>query len=145
MVKLKIKSLFFDSAKVMREADRKTRKALSKAGAFIRQRAKTSIRKRKKTSAPGKPPSSHTGLMRKIFFSYGPDTQSVIIGPMKLSQKVGNAPEALEHGGSTTVVVRKGGKRVNKRVTVKARPFMGPAMADELPNLPKRWRNSVRG
>jgi len=44
---------FFSREKVKRSVDAGTRKVLSKFGAFVRQRAKTSIRKRKGTSPPG--------------------------------------------------------------------------------------------
>jgi hypothetical protein len=73
---------FFDRDKVKRAVDAGTRKVLSKFGAFVRQRAKTSIRKRKGTSPPGSPPYSHVGLLRRfILFAYNPQRKSVVIGP----------------------------------------------------------------
>ena len=82
------KGLFFDRASVMSAADRATRRVLSKFGAYVRQTARTSIRKRKSISQPGQPPSSHTGLLkRNIFFVFSPDTQSVVIGPILLNEK----------------------------------------------------------
>ena len=98
--------MFFDTDRVKRAADTATRKVLSKAGAFIRTAAKSSIRKRKAISAPGQPPSSHTGLLKRfIFFGYDADRKIVVVGPMRLNQKVGAAPEALEHGGQSVVVL----------------------------------------
>ena len=47
---------FFDRAKVKNAADAGTRRVLSRFGAFVRTRAKTSIRKKKGTSPPGSPP-----------------------------------------------------------------------------------------
>jgi len=64
--------------------DRANRRQLSKAGAFIRTAGKHSIRKRKTASAPGSPPSSHTGLLRRfVFFGYERSRQPVVVGPMR--------------------------------------------------------------
>ncbi|MCL4743749.1 MAG: hypothetical protein KJZ54_16250, partial [Phycisphaerales bacterium] len=71
MLDLRIKQMFFDRPKVRRAVDAARRKVLSKAGAFIRQTARTSIRKRKGSSKPGNPPHSHVGLLRRfILFGY---------------------------------------------------------------------------
>jgi hypothetical protein len=133
------KRLFFDRAAVTSAADRGTRKVLSKFGAFVRQTARTSIRKRKAVSEPGQPPSSHTGLLkRNIFFVFSPETRSVVIGPILLNQRT-DAPRLLEHGD--TVVRRRRNRRV--RMTYEARPFMGPAFEREQQQLPALWKNSV--
>lgn len=141
MIGADFKRFFFDSKAVVGAVDKTTRRVLSKFGAFVRRSAKSSIRRRRKASAPGQPPSSHTGLLKKlIFFGYEPRKRSVVIGPARLSQKIGDAPHALEHGG--TSAVRRRGKA--KRTTVAARPFMGPALAKEEPKLPAMWRDSVK-
>ena len=135
-----IKQGFFDRDKVKRSADAGTRKVLSRFGAFVRQRAKTSIKKRKGTSPPGGPPFSHTGLLRKfILFGYDPARKSVVIGPT-LIREGSVAPRLLEHGGDTTLETRKGSRRAYYR----RRPFMGPAFAAEQDKLPALWQNSVR-
>jgi len=134
------KGLFFDRQAVTSAADRAQRKVLSKFGAFVRQTARTSIRKRKSISEPGQPPSSHTGLLkRNIFFVFSPETRSVVIGPILLNQRT-DAPRLLEHGD--TVVRKKRIKRV--RMKYRARPFMGPAFDREQQKLPALWRNSVK-
>jgi len=139
------KQMFFDRPKVQRKTDSATRRVLSKFGAFVRRAAKSSIRTRQRASAPGEPPSSHTGLLKKfIFFGYDRRRQSVVIGPQRLNQKVGDAPEALEHGGVSTVVEGSRGKRKKRRVKMVARPFMGPAFEREKPKLPAMWRESVK-
>ena len=118
---------------------------LSKFGAFVRRGAKSSIRKRKAPSVPGKPPSSHTGLLKRlIFFGYQREKRSVVIGPARLNQKIGDAPEALEYGGTSTVVEGLRGSRRKRRVQIKARPYMGPAFKKEQPKLPAMWRDSVK-
>ena len=147
MFRMKTVSLdmFFDTDRVKRAADTATRKVLSKAGAFIRTAAKSSIRKRKAISAPGQPPSSLTGLLKKfIFFGYDADRKTVVVGPMRLTQKIGAAPEALEHGGPSTVVSGLRGKRRKRRIRIAARPYMGPAMVKVMPKFPGLWANSVR-
>ena len=137
--------MFFDRKKVIRAADRANRRNLSKAGAFIRTTAKHSIRKRKAASPPGSPPSSHTGLLRRfIFFGYERSRQTVVVGPMRLNQKAGTAPAALEHGGTSVVVEGTRRRRRKRRVRIRARPYMGPALAKEAPKFPKLWANSVR-
>ncbi|QDU71040.1 hypothetical protein [Mucisphaera calidilacus] len=141
MLDLRIKDLFFDTRAVRRRVDHATRAVLSRFGAFVRRTARSSIRKRKRISEPGSPPSSHTGLLKKfIFVGYDPKKNSVVIGPARLSGSArGQAPGLLEYGDSTTLT-RSGQRR---RVTIRARPFMGPAFDKELPKLPSLWRDSV--
>jgi len=147
MLRIKTVSLdmFFDTDRVKRAADTATRTVLSKAGAFIRTAAKSSIRKRKAISAPGQPPSSHTGLLKRfIFFGYDAGRKTVVVGPMRLNQKIGAAPEALEHGGASTVVTGRRGKRRKRRIRIAARPYMGPAMVKVIPKFPGLWANSIK-
>lgn len=134
------KGNFFDREKVKRAIDANTRRILSKFGAFVRQRAKTSIRDHPGISPPGKPPHSHVGLLRKfIFFAYDAQRRSVVIGPTLLRDD-SEAPRLLEFGGET--VRREGGKA--KRLYYRARPFMRPAFEAELAQLPPLWKNSIR-
>ncbi|MCE5280338.1 MAG: hypothetical protein ABFD92_07850 [Planctomycetaceae bacterium] len=141
------KAMFFDPKKVIDAAERATQKVLSKFGAFVRQTARGSIRSGKKPAAPGRPPHSHTGLLKRfIFFGYDRQRKSVVIGPAKLNARSSDtAPEALEYGGDTKVIAgsrRRG--RVVKKVSIESRPFMGPAFAKEQPKLPAMWRDSVK-
>lgn len=132
---------YFTSRVVMSALDRGSRAVLSKFGAYVRQRARTSIRRRKGISIAGMPPSSHTGLLKRgIFFGYDVDRRSVVIGPVPLASRFPEAPPALEYGGVSTV--KTGGLWVSKYI--RKRPFMGPALRAELPGLPAMWRNSVK-
>ena len=141
---MRVKSLFFDRPAVQRAIDPARRRALSKAGAFVRQRAKTSMRKRRGTSRPGQPPFAHEGSLRRmVLFGYDPRTKSVVVGPVGFRR--GKAPSVLEFGGRAKVVRRRGGKRTKQAVRIAARPYMRPALEKEAQNLPKVWRNSVRG
>ena len=145
MIGFVTKAMFFDRAAVLSAAGKATRKVFSKFGAFVRTGARHSLRRRKGISDPGEPPSSHTGLLKKfILFGYERQRRSVVIGPMRLNQKVGDAPEALEYGGVATVVEGSRRNRRKRRITIAARPFMGPAFEREQPKLPAMWADSVK-
>jgi len=146
MVYMKTRLLFFDSPIVMSAMDRATRQALGKIGAFVRRRARTSIRKGKKVSRPGQPPNSHAGDIRRLlFFAMGPDMDEVVIGPLRF--KKGEAPNLLEFGGATvrTRIHTSGKRGVKKVVVYRKHPFMGPAMEKEVPSMADKWRGSVGG
>ncbi len=135
------KSLFFDRQRVLASTNKAERKVLSKFGAFVRQRSRTSIRPRKGSSPPGSPPFSHTGLLRRnIFFAFDPGARSVVIGPTLLNAKAGVAPRLLEHGGTATL---RRGSRLRPAV-YRPRPYMRPAFETEQQKLPSLWKNSIR-
>lgn len=137
MIRYQIKDWFFTSKRVVAAVDRERRKILSAAGAFIRQRARSLIRRRKKPSAPGKPPSSHTGRLRGgIMFGFDPQTASVVVGPIGFGNS--QAPAALELGGTS----RDARGQAHQ---YKARPFMRPAFDEEVRRMPQRWRNVIKG
>lgn len=169
MINLKLESLkagFFDRKAVADKVDATSRRVLSKFGAFVRTRARSSIRRREGTSPAGRPPYSQTGLLKRfIFFAYDRDRAAVVIGPARLNGTSDpGAPERLEHGGTKqgdgrTVSVARGvgrdaaGRFTSKgrdRITLsgtlryKPRPFMGPALEAERPQLPRLWKDSVR-
>jgi hypothetical protein len=137
------KAGFFDRDRVGRSITAANKKALSKFGAYVRTRARTSIRKRKAISSPGNPPSSHMGLLRKfLFFSYDASKQSVVIGPARLGgTKSPESLAALEYGGYSNVW---GGGKEQRRY-IRPRPFMGSAFElEKKALLPGLWKNSVR-
>ncbi len=150
--------------------DRAKRRMFSRAGAFVRRRAKSSIRTSKNYSAPGKPPRQRTGsrFRQSILFAFDRQRESVVIGPFKYGKSTNPpAPELLEHGGSHMLKrdqimrvapgpgenkgrVIKTGKRVIplKRGTVvkyEPRPFMFPALKKEAEagTFPKQIANKV--
>ena len=135
------KRTFFDRAGVIAAVSVAERSALSRFGAYVRQRARTSIKPRTGTSAPGAPPFSHVGLLRQfILFAYEPQRGSVVIGAVKLNAKSGDAPRLLEHGGTAQRL--RHGKLV--RCDYRPRPFMQPAFDRELSRLPPLWRDAIR-
>lgn len=130
------KLMFFDRKSVLAGADKATRAALSKFGAFVRTRARSSIRTRKDVSAPGSPPSSHTGKLKAgVLFGYDAQARSVVIGPVAYRAGA-DAPRLLEDGGATVV----GGRARRYR----ARPFMGPAFAAELAKAAPAFKAMIR-
>jgi len=163
MVRTRFKLVFFDDRRVIRAMDPVRRRALSHAGGYARTVARRSIRKRKRTSEPGHPPSSHTGLLRKlIYYAYDRVSDSVVVGPVPFGR--GEAPSLLEHGG--TVVSRRvrtfrGGAgrdrrgrytqgEVNRieagtRMVYRPRPFMGPALEKTAPLLPGFFQRAELG
>lgn len=155
-VTMKIVDSFFDDSKIERAVERANKRNLSKVGAFIRRRARSSIRKRKKVSRPGEPPSSHatnrTLSIKNILFGFDAVNESVIVGPVTLRRGSGKAPSLLEFGGSTTTIRRGrrdtfGGRAItSKRVKYRPRPFMGPALDAEVAagTIPQVWSGSVK-
>lgn len=140
------KTMFFDRPKVMRSMDDATQKALSRFGAFVWRRSRSSIRKRKKTSEPGQPPSSHTDLYKKnIYFGYNAETRSVVIGPIRLNRGAEGMPEALERGGESTIKTISGRKMITKKVRIRPRPAMQLAFEKELPKAAPQFKDSMRG
>jgi hypothetical protein len=170
-ITMEAKNLFFDRQAVTSQVDAATRKALSKAGAFVRRSSRSSIRRRKRVSRPGEPPSAHStdpvASIKNILFAYEPQNQSVVIGPVRLNGKQvvggaivsGTVPQTLEFGGTVGLREKRVGKRwvsIGRRkarpgqptrirkVKYAPRPFMGPALDREAPKFPTLWANSVR-
>ena len=155
------KNLFFDRAFVIERIDAATRKAMSRGGAIVMRAARKSIKdgivlargrvkegeERKvvdrRTSKPGDPPFSQTGLLRdNILFAFDPGTRSVVVGAARLGRSTG-APETLEFGGTTVIERRRDGRRERATVVIAARPYMAPALRREASKLPEQLRNSV--
>jgi hypothetical protein len=111
------------------------------AGGYIRTVMKNSIEPRIGVSEPGQPPHSHgRGTLRNnIRFAVLAAEEKVIIGPRKLKRKVGQQPQALEHGGKTEA--RR--KRKKRTQTVKARPFALPALKKSTTRVTRMWKNAV--
>jgi hypothetical protein len=135
----KVKTLFFDKPAVLAAVDKATRKVLNRIGGMIRLTARRSIKKApngKAVSKPGKPPLSHTGLLRNyIYYSFDPQARSVVVGPVALRAKGKNVPHTLEYSGSTKIR--------NKNIHIAARPYMAPALAVNKSRMAAVWKNSV--
>lgn len=139
---------FFDRDKVMKAVAAADRRALSKFGAYVRTRARSSIRTRKKASAPGQPPSSHKGWLKQhLYFAWDQATRSVVVGPAQLGR--GTAPRALEFGGPSLsfrrLKVSGRAYTATRVVNIRPRPFMHPALAAELPKFAGLYRGTLGG
>lgn len=133
-----IRKMFFDRKAVTDKVDPATRKVLSKFGAFVRTSAKHSIRTKKGTSKPGRPPFGHNGLLKRlIFFGYDKEKRSVVIGPVIAPKKSGKAPSNLEYGGIVEFVT-------GEKTEIEPRPFMGPAFELNKVKLPDIWRDAIK-
>jgi phage gpG-like protein len=87
-----------EAAQARREIMRRTREELKRAGAYVRGFARQSIGKGKlgKPSAPGSPPHSPKGLLKKSVI-FGVEQDSVVIGPS--SGVFGKLGASHEFGG----------------------------------------------
>ena len=126
-VHAEIKRQYFDQAKVIKLLDRKSRNALTKAGAYVRRSAMQSMRSSKKTAPPGEPPRAHKNpfLKRGIRFGYDERERRMVCGPL-LRQQTRNqmVPKLLEKGG---MIVKMQGKKL-RQMTYKGNPYMKPAL-----------------
>jgi hypothetical protein len=145
-----MKNFFFDRAAVTDRLPPAERQALAKVGAFVRRRAKSSLKYGKRSSPPGRPPTVHktSGFNRKkaakgvttrqpasplrelLYFAYDRDRRSVVIGPALFRGKAGGGvvPAVLEYGGGD----------------VSPHPYMRPALAAESPNAAPTFKDLIR-
>jgi len=116
---------------VRKRAKEATFRNLSHAAATIRVTARRSLRRRKKPSAPGHPPSSPTGrLRRSILYAVDRRRDYAVIGPAR--HLIGPAGQEHEHGAHV------------RREHFPKRPFMGPALEKIRPRLARLWAGSVQ-
>lgn len=83
---------------ITKAVDRYEERKLKRAGAFIMTTARRLIRKRRRASLPGKPPSSHQGGLRNNIF-YADKGREVIVGPIDFGNDRNFVPQILEFGG----------------------------------------------
>ncbi len=151
MVGFNQKRMFFDRKAVIDAVGQANAKNLSRAGSFIRRAARSSLRRRKRASQPGQPPSVHTqdrvATLKNIWFVFERRRASVIVGPLRLNGRSprgsnrSTVPQLHELGGSAVLESRK--KKRRRRARYAPRPYMGPAMKRELPKFEGLWANSV--
>jgi len=121
----------FDSRKVINAAQRSNFKNLAHASAAIRLTARRSIRRARKQSFAGSPPHTRKGqLKRAILYAVEKQKATSVTGPAY--EMAGTSGSAHEFGGRY------------KKQRYPRRAFMGPALQENLPRLPKMWAGSVR-
>lgn len=139
MIGFELTSVYVDSAIIEEKIRKAEIRGLKRVGFLTRQVSQQSIRDGSGASAPGTPPNSHTGTLRRfILYSMSDDKKSVVIGPKFLKKKSKDAAKATEYGG----------KAVNSRsvpIRVQPRPFMHPALKKvSRENVPGVFGNSFR-
>ena len=130
MIEMKIQTRM-DVQKVLRKVRRANIESLGHAGASIRLTARRSIRRSPRPSAPGTPPHTRRGLLRRaIVYAVDKFRRMVVIGPAY--GMVGLSATPHEFGGRY------------RREQYKKRAFMGPALEKTKSTLPRHWAASVR-
>jgi hypothetical protein len=120
-----------DIGKVIAAARKASITSLAHGAAAIRLAARRAIRQSRKASAPGRPPQTRRGLLKRaILYAVEPARASAVIGPD--AGIVGESATAHEFGGRY------------KRGVYPRRPFMGPALEEVKDRLPRFWAASVR-
>ena len=72
----------FDTHELKRTIQKSGTKPLTRAGAYIRKSARNAVSRSKHSSAPGKPPHTRRGLLkRSILFGVEKERMTVVIGP----------------------------------------------------------------
>lgn len=105
---------------------------LSRAAFLVRGVAQRSLRTAKGPSPAGSPPHTHRRRRLSTAILYATDRNRgyAVIGP------------AVHMVGRSGAAHEKGGKY--KRQRYPRRPFMGPALEQVRPHLPRMWRAMVR-
>lgn len=144
-------SVKWDPRKLIAAKNKAKRRNLIRAGAIVRRRMRSGLRRRKRISRPGERPSIHGSRsknLRFILFLYDQRTESVVVGPVKFAGGT-DAPAVLEKGGTATIRRRRRPKdrKRRKRIVrtrVKPRPYAVPALDEAKDAIgPKLWKNSI--
>ena len=120
----------FDEDGLVARIARASRDILRRAGAYVRTVARRKVLTSPKASAPGQPPHSRRGLLKRAILFGADGNRSVLIGPG--FNFVGASASAHEFGG------RYMKERYPKR------PLMGPSLKESAPHLAKLWRDAVK-
>jgi hypothetical protein len=137
MIGFRVVEIDFDSDGVQKDIDRGGKRALRIIGFETRAEAQSIIQPAAGSSAPGQPPHSKTGALKR-FIRYGLDgSKCVVIGAQLLELRSQDAATALERGGVSMSV--KGQSQY-----VAKRPFMLPSFKAELPKVPAIFEDLFR-
>lgn len=155
-VDFKVTKLFVDTRKIVDRYERARKRPQLRAGAKVRKIARRSMRRRKKASRAGSPPSVHSGEpnLRTIFFAWDPAIDGVTVGPVRLSGEDPDprAPEVNEFGGTAVrTLIVFAGQKPNRRPAGKKkirarypkRDFMMPATETMAEKYPEEWKDAI--
>jgi len=168
-----VKWMFFDRPKVVRAVERARRQALQKAGAFVRRRARSSIRKpRMKPLAAMSEEERRAYRIKQKYWRQGkgprparptmpsrpgepPRTptgllrRTIFYGYDTGTRSVVIGPVKLGRSSGAQWGLEFGGRSVGygrKKHYVAPRPYMRPALVKEVAagTIPRAWRDAVR-
>jgi len=153
MIKMRIKKLFFDTQRVQRAVGKAKRAVLCVSADAIRDTARSSMLPEPGLAPPGQPPRMESRWLRNsVRAAWDRTTETALAGPIRVGGAGASAERmlmrVLEFGGRYILGKRAMRRRKLKKpkvVVVKAKPYMGPALAKERPKLPKRWAGTIRG
>lgn len=110
MLTLSVKRSFFDRPEVIAKIGKRVAKGLNRAGGSVKLTSQRSLRRRKKSSEPGTPPTRRTETGRGLSaILYGFDGRdSVVIGPVKFNgsrgiEPMSTVPGLHERGEAATI------------------------------------------
>lgn len=115
-------------ANVKKASDDAAFRNFGHAAAAIRRSATKSIRRGKRASEPGKPPRTRRGQLRRAIRFDGGENDA-IVGP--IASIAGESGSAHEFGGPY------------KGDVFDQRPFMRPALIDNLDRFAQSWAGSI--
>lgn len=133
-----------------------------RAAAIVRLTAKRSIRKRKKASPAGSPPSTHEGsyLRNVLVYAYDEVRREAVVGvrdgagELSLIHEEGREATLEEYSDEKSGETQwfEGPPKAarwkptgnKKRVTYPRRPFLMPALEKTAPKLAALWQDSIK-
>lgn len=120
-----------DSQRLLLRVKNASIEGLRRAGAYVRKVARHKVKRSDKSSAPGTPPNTRTGaLKRSLLFAVDKKKNTVYIGSSH--RLLGTALSAHEFGGKY------------KRERYPKRALMRPALQQSSSKLPKLWDNIMK-
>jgi hypothetical protein len=154
MARIKVRTKF-DKRKLVKKAKEGSFRSLGHAAASIRLAARGSIRRSKNPSAPGRPPHTRTGVLKRSIIYAIENKDAAYIGPAETEGwgAIAQIGEIHEFGGTNKRYIAKkrakflGRMGEKKSMAIKRypkRPFMRPALEKRKDRIPRHWKNSIR-
>ena len=108
-----LSKIFVETERISKAKNRSIDGSIIRQLAYLRGTARKSLRRRKKPSPPGKPPSVHStdpvATLKAILFVYDKNDMSGIVGPRKTNSSYARRtltrplPSVMETGGTLTI------------------------------------------
>jgi phage gpG-like protein len=108
-------AITFDSAQVRYATDKARQRVLKRQGAYTYKVARSKIRRRKKPSAPGSPPNTQTGALKRAI-KFAADDKTATVGPTKTA--IGYIGQLHEFGGTRPYLPEKKRRRNNWKIQI---------------------------